>query len=380
MKRVLHVLSSLQRSGMEMMLLCSYSEWISEGCSCDILATAPSIGPLAPDLQKAGYRVHHLPFRGIFRYLPSFRFLHEYWRLCSGYDIVHVHTEAATPLFVILARLAGLKTVVLTLHNTFRFTGVLRFRKYLERLTLRSLGCRYGMISDDVQKCEWDHYRNPGVRTWNWINTDHFLPCSEMERTRARQTLGIAPDEFVLISVGNCNKAKNHQALLHALPKLQLSPVPLYLHVGKEPTETPERQLAVELSIEDHVRFAGSQPDSLPFLQAADIFVMPSLWEGLPLSALEAVAVGLPTVFCDAAGLRGVAAEMVYPVLTACDPTAIAHGIDQVRSIGSGERRRRGLEDSIRIRKRFSVQNGVSSIVRGLYIDTKDSELQGEAN
>ncbi|MGD0510682.1 MAG: hypothetical protein ABSA33_02470, partial [Candidatus Micrarchaeaceae archaeon] len=59
MKRVLHVLVSLERSGMEMMLLNSAEEWGRAGYACDVVATAPIIGPLAPELRAAGYGVFH---------------------------------------------------------------------------------------------------------------------------------------------------------------------------------------------------------------------------------------------------------------------------------------------------------------------------------
>ena len=71
MKRVLHVLSSLERSGMETMLLTSHREWLQQGYQSDIVATAPKIGPLAEDLRAAGYQIFHLPFRGRIPYFPE---------------------------------------------------------------------------------------------------------------------------------------------------------------------------------------------------------------------------------------------------------------------------------------------------------------------
>src|SRR5580704_11848175 len=74
MKRVLHVLYSLERSGMEMMLLNSNSEWRDRGYECDVLATADSVGPLAGQMRACGYSVHHLPFRGWPSLLPRLDF------------------------------------------------------------------------------------------------------------------------------------------------------------------------------------------------------------------------------------------------------------------------------------------------------------------
>ena len=91
---------------------------------------------------------------------------------------MHVHPEAAAPVFVLLAKLAGVPTIALTKHNVFRFSGGLRLRKYVERRLIRAVGGRYGMISESVLTREWSSFRNPGVRIWNWIDTQHFRPPS----------------------------------------------------------------------------------------------------------------------------------------------------------------------------------------------------------
>src|SRR5215469_12977084 len=173
MKRVLHIMASLERSGMEMMLMNSSAQWRRAGYCCDILATKHEIGPIAEQMRDAGYGVFHIPFRSSWRYLPSRRLIPEFPKLCwaNRYDIVHIHTEAATPIFAILAKLAGVRSVLLSVHNTFRFDGLLRIRKKFERRLIRGLGGRYGMVSDAVMECEWKRFRNPGVRLWNWLDT-----------------------------------------------------------------------------------------------------------------------------------------------------------------------------------------------------------------
>ncbi|WP_263415280.1 glycosyltransferase [Terriglobus albidus] len=368
MKKVLHILSSLQRSGMEMMLLCSYPEWIENGYKCDILATASDRGILADDLQSAGYSIHHLPFRGRLRYLPSVNFMLGYWRLCrSGYDIVHIHTEAATPLFALIAKLAGVGQLAITPHNTFRFAGVLRLRKYMERAFLRRLGAHYGMISEDVSKCEEELYNNRGTRTVNWYNSNHFIPGAEIDRSKARELLQISEETVVIVSVGNCNNAKNHEALLRAIPLLPADIPIVYFHLGKEPAENPERGLAVSLGIIDRVQFMGTQKDPLFFFRAADIFVMPSLWEGMPISAIEAIAAGVPSVLANVAGLREVASYAKNILLVTPEPVFLAQGIQKIATMAKAERLSKALEDSNRIRTTFSIQNGVKSVVVGLY-------------
>lgn len=361
-------MQSLQRSGMEMMLLCSNSEWRRHGYECDVLATDPDIGPIAGEMRASGYGVYHIPFRSSWRYLPRASFIREFYKLCrANYDVVHIHTEMAPPVLALIAKLAGVRKVAVTPHNTFLFEGALRLRKKAERAFVRSLGGRYGMISDGVQACEWERFRNPGVRISNWIDVDHFRPPSTEERDARRKSLGISPEEFVVVSVANCNRAKNHTALLEAISQVAGFLKIVYIHVGREEEGLPERKFAAELGIEAKVRFLGSQGDSLSFLWAADLYAMPSLNEGLSIAALEAVAAASPVLFSDVPGLREIAEPLKSACLTPTDGDSIAEGLRLIASRGSSERLSRALIDSEIVRSQFSVRNGVRSIVQGLY-------------
>jgi glycosyltransferase involved in cell wall biosynthesis len=361
-------MNSLERSGMEIMLLNSSVEWRRVGYQCDVLATAQQVGPLADSLREQGYGVFHIPFRSDLRLLPRLSFIRAFYRLCcSGYDVLHIHTEGGAPLFASLAKLAGVRRIAVTLHGIFDFSGALRLRKRCERYLVRRLGGRYGMVSEGIQRCEWERFQNKGVRIWNWLDTSHFLPPTEDQREAARHSIGIRPGQFVITSVGNCSALKNHAAILRALPLLPPTIDPFYLHVGREDNNCSERKLAASLRIENTVRFLESQPDPRPFLWAADAFVMPSLSEGLGMAAIEAIAGGTPTVVSQVPGLSETAAEVRWTVLTSSTPESVAEGLAKVAALEPCERRARALADSEIIRQRFSIQNGVQSIASGLY-------------
>ena len=370
MKRVLHVLYSLERSGMEMMLLNSNSEWRDRGYECDVLATADSVGPLAGQMRACGYSVHHLPFRGWPSLLPRLDFVRRFFFLCkAGYDVVHIHSEAGSPLFALVARMAGVERIAVTPHNTFRFRGLLRLRKLCERHFVRLLGGRYGMVSAGVSACEWERFGNMGIRIRNWFNVFRFRPPVPLERAAARQSLGAQLEDFLIVSVGNCNAAKNHEAILRAIPLLPTALQPLYVHIGREEPGHPERKLADMLGIQNKVRFLGSQAEVLPFLWAADVFVMPSLHEGLGIAAIEAIASGVPLVCSRVEGLSDIAAVTNNTVLTDTTPESIAGGIAYVAALQLDERRNRALIDGRLVREHFSIRNGVQSIISGHYVE-----------
>ena len=368
MKRVLHVMGRLECSGMETMLLSSYVEWLRHGYECDVVATSKLIGSIAPRMRDRGYGVFHIPFRGNWRYFPRLRFVREFYLLCkSGYQVVHIHAEAGRPVFALLAKLAGVKQIAVTPHGSFKFHGALRIRKLCERHLVRLLGGRFGMISEGVSACEWERFRIKGLRISNWFDTSQFRPPSPEERAGARRNLGIGAEDFVIVSVGNCSSIKNHAALLRAIAMLPSTLSPLYLHIGREEHDLPERKLAAELNIEGNVRFLEAQPDPLPFLWAADVFAMPSRSEGLGIAALEAIAASTPVVLPDGAGLSDIAALTRWTIVTSTTPESVAAGIERVALMEPAERRNKAFEDSQIVRERFSLHNGVRSVVQALY-------------
>lgn len=367
--RVLHVMQSLERSGMETMLLSSAEYWRARGYQLDLVATAADVGPFAPELAAAGYRVFHIPFRSRRRYLPHPRLIPEFWRLCRAgqYDIVHIHTEAASTLFAVSARAAGVAKIVFSVHNTFRFRGLLRARKFVERQMNHALGGKYGMVSDAVLESEWERFHNPGVRIYNWLNTGHFRPPSEDERVAARRRLGCPEGSFVLVTVGNCGPAKNHPELIRALLLAKKQLAVILFHIGREPEGRPEQELASDLGLTADVRFEGSRPDPRPYLWAADAFVMPSLHEGLAVAGLEAIASGAPAILANVSGLDEVAAQTCWAALCQPDAASLADAILDAARVPRATRLRHALEDSDRIRNEFSEENGVARLISGLY-------------
>jgi glycosyltransferase involved in cell wall biosynthesis len=183
----------------------------------------------------------------------------------------------------------------------------------------------------------------------------------------ARESLGCTEDQFVLVSVANCNHAKNHSALIRALSLAKQGVSLLYLHVGKEEPERSELGLAQRLGLENEVRFMGSQSDPRLFFWAADVFVMPSLHEGLAISPLEAIASGCPAVLSDVSGLKEIAVETKWTISATPDEGSIAKGLLRMAGIPAETRRSRALEDSMRIRDRFSMERGVQVMIESLY-------------
>lgn len=325
--RVLHVLGELRASGGEVMLRDAIEPLREHGIEVTVLSTGDSVGDFASEYQRLGVRTLHLPFQ------RSGRFAVNFWRLARtvGVDVVHVHTERANAVLGLSARLAG-RRVVRTVHNVFSYSGRLRAIRTLERAALRAIGVRHISIGPSVERNERERLRNATVRVDNWIGP-HFRPPSEAERDAARLLINVDPTVVTVTTIGNCSSVKNHFALLEALPGVvrELKRPIVYLHAGSGNTEQEERALAnTTLPPGVEARFLGTVSDVRPLLWASDVYCMPSLYEGLGIAALEALACGVPSVLADVDGLRDVHPPTVAVRYVKPKAEGIAEGLSQV--------------------------------------------------
>ena len=292
--KILHILNSLMPSGAETMLVSSSGLWT--GCSLHVLATQKELGIYAASMEQAGFRIHHI-------WEPSFFAKHR--KIISlmkkeGFDAVHIHPQSQSVFYALDAKIAGIPSLVRTVHSMFLFTGSLRFRETLFRMAMRWMGVRFAAISDSVAENEWKRFRNKTTVIYNWCSP-RFGYISEEAKAAARQAAHIPDSCFVLLSVGNCSRIKNHEMILEAISRLEEKESLLYIHVGDN--DAGERKLAEQYGISRYVRFTGpSEPDA--YLSMADCYVMPSRTEGLGIAAVEAITCGLPVILTDVPGLR----------------------------------------------------------------------------
>jgi len=359
--RVLHILGELRASGAEVMLRVAGPRMAAFNMEAGILSTGQSIGRYAPHLEKAGYIVHHAPFE---KRLRHFRTI---WRLLKQgeYTVGHIHTERANFWYALLLRLAGVKNVVRTVHSTFQWSGYLRWKRSLQRKFLRCLGVRFVSVSQAVAANEQAVFRNRTEVIDNWFDGARVRPPTQEERAASRFKLGIETGELAILSIGNCSPVKNHALIIEALASLPMHVRWRYLHVGEEDGGNSERHLAGRLGVADNVLMLGFLEDILAPLHAADVFVMPSLWEGLPIAAVEALAAGVPCVLADIPAFREIAAVSGQGTwLVPPDPASIARAVLQAASIDTGKRTAMGREASRAISRRYSVDHGMMAYMK----------------
>ena len=363
--RVLHVLAELKPSGAETMLVAAAPLFRASGVEAEVLSTGAVPGSFAERFRQAGYRVHHLPFSRS----PGFLLKERSLMRAGQYDVIHLHCEQANFYHGLAAWSAGPNIILRTIHNAFAFTGNLRWRRGIQRRLLHTLGIRHVSISSSVKETEVHCYGLPTTLVWNWYDSFRFVATTPSTRAAARASFDLRENDFAIVSIGNCSDVKNHASLIRAMAQLSPAERPIYLHVGVEETDRPERKLAQELEIQDRTRFLGLMHDVLPILQAADAFVMPSLYEGFGIAAIEALATGLPALFADVAGLRDFRPDFPHLVYTGTSVEEIAEGLLVLIRMPSEQRTIIRQKYPAIASRLFGMERGVTeylSIYRGL--------------
>jgi glycosyltransferase involved in cell wall biosynthesis len=293
-----------------MMLYSAYPYW-EEQCDMTILSTGPEIGPYAKELEQRGYKIAYLPIQkgaAIGQESKKSKLLHlvRFYRFlrAGSYDVIHVHKESLSENYIQLAVRAGVPFCVRTVHNNFRFEGKLGQQKSKSRSRCqKTYGAAFIAISDGVMENEKETF---GItcdkKIYNWCNNEKYGYIGEEQKQQYKADAGMA-DRCVLISTGNCSNVKNHELLLRAIAGMKEKDAVYYYHIGygKQVTEA-EETLAEELGISGQIRFVGFS-DPLRYLEQADIFVMPSLYEGLSIAAIEAATCGMNLLLADTPGV-----------------------------------------------------------------------------
>lgn len=133
------------------------------------------------------------------------------------------------------------------------------------------------------------------ITIYNGVDLNKFRAVPD--KNIVRDQLGLQQGEFLIGTVGRLDPVKDHASLIHALANL----IPKYpalkvLVVGNGPCDGQLRELTRMLGLSNHVIFLGERENVLPILQSIDIFVLPSISEGMSNTILEAMAVGLPVI------------------------------------------------------------------------------------
>jgi glycosyltransferase involved in cell wall biosynthesis len=195
---------------------------------------------------------------------------------------------------------------------------------------------------------------------YNGIDTERFAKRNEFARVALRRQLGIN-DAPVVGIVARLSDVKGHIYLVRAMRAVvDRLPEAVLLIVGEGKMETAIRKLSDELSLLKNIFYIGEVKDTVEPLSAMDIFVMPSLKEGLGLGLMEAMAMGLPVIGSNIGGIRSLIKDGENGILVEPkDPAELSAAILEMIN-DAGKAARLSANAQVFIRKNFSREKMVS--------------------
>ncbi len=315
MIRVLHAVGRMHRGGQETLLMNVYRHIDRARVQFDFLVHTEEKCDYDDEIKELGGNIISVrPIRrGILRYLLSIRNVVKR----GGYQIVQVHTAHAAGLLVLLAaRWGGATSLIAHSHNTCCTSRWLHrlLVPWMARVATVRLAC-----SEAAGR--WMYGKADFSVVHNAIDVDAFA-FSEEKRQRTRAALG-CEGRIVLGQVGRLVKEKNQRMMIETIVELKkIGASVLLMLVGDGEEGETYRQLVRDKQIEGEVLFLGVRNDVPALLSAMDIFVMPSHYEGLSLSAVEAQAAGLPCLISDTVSQECALCERVsfLPIDKGCRP------------------------------------------------------------
>ena len=293
--RVLQVVTTMDRGGLETMLMNYYRHVDREKVQFDFLVHRQERAAYDDEIEALGGTIYRLP-----RLVPWSRaYLSALDAFFDGhpeYRVVHVHQDCLSSVILKVAAKHGVPVRIAHSHNANQDKNL----KYPIKLWYRRSIPRYatGLFACGKDAGDWMFQGAPYEIINNAIDAKTHT-CDWMKRTDVRQQLGIV-DELVVGHVGRFNPQKNHPFLLEIFSALlNREPNAVLLLVGGGEDMPKLQTKAQALGIAEHVRFLGVRSDVADLMQAMDVFVFPSLYEGLPVTMVEAQAAGLPCIISD---------------------------------------------------------------------------------
>lgn len=335
--RMIHITGDSKFGGGGIVIMDIARAAAAEGYDVSVLTTDPVFreklhGQGTPTVE---IDVIRRPIRPVWDFLGMVRL----WRYLrkERYDIVHTHTSKAGFVGRLAARLAGVRIVVHTVHG-FAFheqSGTAAKKVYIVLERLAGHACNLLVTVSEYHRAAAQQLGigRPGrlIAIPNGIDPNRVAPTNTRDEVRAE--LGLRPDEIALMTIGRLADQKGIEFALEALslmePDLRQN-IRLIL-AGVGPLADYLAGKAVELGVDSVVDFLGFRDDVGNLLAAGDIVLLPSLWEGLSITLLEAMAAEKPivatTIPTNVEATRDGSCAVLVP---AKDSVALARAISMV--------------------------------------------------
>lgn len=300
MIHILQSVSNMDRGGIETMLMNYYRHLDRSRFQFDFLVNKPKPGFFDEEIRAMGGRIFCSPGVAPQRYPAYLHYMEQLLAQHPEIRILHAHNEAMQLFALKGAQKAGLPVRIAHAHNTHlphdaKWPIKAFCKQWIPAAATDDWACGREAGIYYFGKKRW---KKQGVVLHNAIDLQRF--CYDPQARQELRTAYGLENKLVLGCVARFMVQKNHTRLLDIFAALKAKcPESSLLLVGEGELRPQLEEKAARLGISKDILFTGVQKDTSGWYQAMDVFVMPSLFEGLPVVGIEAQASGLPCVFSD---------------------------------------------------------------------------------
>ncbi len=331
MVRILHVVGTMDLGGAETFIMNLYRKIDREKVQFDFLCHNRIEAEYTDEILSMGgkmYMVEGISHVGFLKYEKS---LYDFFKSHPEYQVVHSHQNDLNGLILKQAARAGVKVRVSHSHTEYHYKDFLRkamfsfFKWNVNRYTTDAFACSKpsgNMLYTGKLKKNFDV-------VYNGIDTNRFAYSAEKRQTIEDElNLGNGP---IIGHVGRFAPVKNHSFIIDVFNeflKTHLNAKLLLVGTGDTLAQTKDNVKA--LGIENSVIFLGSRTDVDSILSAVDIFLFPSIFEGLPVSVVEAQCSGLQVITSDTISKDTVITDLITRMPLSCSAKEWAEKMDKL--------------------------------------------------
>ena len=298
--RVLHVIGKMNRAGAETIIMNIYRKIDRTKIQFDFMVHTDEKCDFDDEILSLGGKIYRVPrFKGS-NILSYKRAWNNFFKEHKEYKIIHGHIGSSAAIYLKIAKKYGLYTIAHS-HNTEMGEGIKGLMYKVFSYPTRYIANYFFACSDLAGICRYGrniiHQKNYSVLK-NAIDCDKFS-YDESIRIKKRKEFGIE-EKFVLGNVARFNVQKNHEYLIEIFKLIsQKDENAVLMLVGNGERKKFIIDKIDQYKLNDKVIFTGVREDINDIMKAMDVFVFPSLYEGLPVTLIEAQASGLPCLISD---------------------------------------------------------------------------------
>lgn len=310
MNRILHVIGAMNRAGAETLIMNIYRQIDRTRIQFDFLVHTTEQCDYDAEIISLGGRIHRLPeYRGL-NSISYRKKCHNFFLNHPEYKIVHGHIGKGAPIYLSEAKKLGCKTIAHA-HSENFYKGVYRIAFKAATFPTRYIADSFMACSPNACRATFGKKIEKSGSYYllkNGIDLSSYK-CTHELHLSEKASLKLS-DKIVFCHVGRFVEVKNHQFLIKTFKIVQDKiPNSVLLLCGDGPLRPQIHELVLSLQLENSVYFFGIRNDISNILKASDVFIFPSISEGVGLAAIEAQASGTICILSTGVPKAAVASE-----------------------------------------------------------------------